>query len=522
MLLLILDFELLSGRCFRCFHAPDFNNATCLIAHSFKGEGKMKIKKRKKSTLFRRYFKSSVITVLVAFIFFGFTLMIFIAGQWWNDKVENLTDNARNISDIYTDMLDGKTEMDEGFIKSTLNTINMATVSDYFISDLNGKVILCADENNTICNKHAELEISADHISRAIDGGFSDYSSMDEFGEGRFLVAVPVKTDNKPVAIVFAVEDAITGLLPYISSIMAAFWVITLITLIIVFTAIFFITKGITDPLSEMEAVTSHIAKGDFSHRVKGNYKNRDFTQFANSLNKMADELAIEDESRKNFVANVSHELKTPMTSIAGFIDGILDGTIPPEDEKKYLRIVSTEVKRLSRMVVSMLNLSKIEAGEISINLKEYDIANQIFETLLSFEKRIDDGKINISGFENMGVVPVKADKDLIQQVLYNLIDNAVKFTPTNGTIELFAKNDGEKTTVIIRNSGHGVESGEISRIFERFYKVDKSRSYDTKGVGLGLYIVKTIVNMHDGEIHADSKLNQYTEFCFSIPYSTD
>lgn len=517
MLLLILDFELLSGRCFRCFHAPDFNNATCLIAHSFKGEGKMKIKKRKKSTLFRRYFKSSVITVLVAFIFFGFTLMIFIAGQWWNDKVENLTDNARNISDIYTDMLDGKTEMDEGFIKSTLNTINMATVSDYFISDLNGKVILCADENNTICNKHAELEISADHISRAIDGGFSDYSSMDEFGEGRFLVAVPVKTDNKPVAIVFAVEDAITGLLPYISSIMAAFWVITLITLIIVFTAIFFITKGITDPLSEMEAVTSHIAKGDFSHRVKGNYKNRDFTQFANSLNKMADELAIEDESRKNFVANVSHELKTPMTSIAGFIDGILDGTIPPEDEKKYLRIVSTEVKRLSRMVVSMLNLSKIEAGEISINLKEYDIANQIFETLLSFEKRIDDGKINISGFENMGVVPVKADKDLIQQVLYNLIDNAIKFSHFDSKITIETNSRNGKAYISIKDYGMGIPKDCVTKIWERFYKTDLSRGRDKRGTGLGLSIVKEIIEAHDENINVISTEGVGTEFIFTL-----
>ena len=267
-----------------------------------------------------------------------------------------------------------------------------------------------------------------------------------------------------------------------------------------------------------MEEVTSYIAKGDFSHRVSVNYKDRDFTKFASALNKMADELAIEDDSRKSFVANVSHELKTPMTSISGFIDGILDGTIPPEDEKKYLRIVSSEVQRLSRMVVSMLNLSKIEAGEISINLQRYDIGKQIFETLLSFEKRIDSGNITIEGFEDMGAVYVSADKDLLQQVLYNLLDNAIKFTPDSGTINIRAQNDEEKTTVTIRNSGQGISPEEIDRIFERFYKVDKSRSYDTKGVGLGLYIVKTIINMHDGEISASSELGKYTEFRFSIP----
>lgn len=480
---------------------------------------KLKKSKKRKSTLLRRYFKSTAITIFVALVFFGFTMMIFIAGQWWTDKVYNLTENARSIASTYSKLLDNADSNQESLLKTNLSIMNLATVSDYFIADLDGNVILCAAQNVPVCQKHSELKISPSHMERAVSGGFSDYATMDEFGEGRFLVAVPVKNNGKATAVVFAVEDAITGLLPYISSIMTAIIAIMFIALLVAFLAIYFITKGITEPLSEMEEVTSHIAKGDFSHRVKGNYKDRDFTEFANSLNKMADELAIEDDSRKSFVANVSHELKTPMTSIGGFIDGILDGTIPPEDEKKYLRIVSSEVKRLSRMVVSMLNLSKIEAGEISINLKQYDIAGQIFETLLNFEKRIDEGNINIVGFENMGTVNVKADKDLIQQVLYNLIDNAVKFTPNNGTIKLFAENDKTKTTVVIRNSGQGVSPEEISRIFERFYKVDKSRSYDTKGTGLGLYIVKTIINMHDGEITADSRLGEYTEFRFSIPY---
>lgn len=445
-------------------------------------------------------------------------MMIFIAGHWWTEKVDSLTENARTIADTYSELPDNDAKKDT--LKTMLTIMSFSSNSDYFVSDLDGNVIFCADRDSAVCDSHSKLKISQEHMQRATTNGFSDYATMDEFGEGRFLVAVPSKLDGKTVAVVFAVEDAITGLLPYISSIMTAIFAIMFIALLVSFIVIYFISKGITDPLSEMEEVTGYIAKGDFSHRVSVNYKDRDLTQFANSLNKMADELSIEDESRRSFVANVSHELKTPMTSIGGFIDGILDGTIPPEDEKKYLKIVSNEVKRLSRMVVSMLNLSKIEAGEISININQYDIAKQIFEILLSFEQRIDEGHINIVGFENMGIVNIKADKDLLQQVLYNLIDNAVKFTPENGTIQLYAENDNEKTTVIIRNTGPGVSAEEISRIFERFYKVDKSRSYDTKGTGLGLYIVKTIINMHDGEISANSKLNEYTEFRFTIPYT--
>lgn len=477
------------------------------------------LKKRRKSTLFRRYFKASAVTVLGAFLFFGMTMMIFVAGQWWTDRVDTLTRNSRNISLSYSEFLSEDSNQSRNFIKTTLDIISQATVSDYFISGLDGEIILCADGEKAVCEKHNGLHVSKEHMEKAISGGFSDYATMDEFGEGRFLVAVPVKNEGETVAVVFAVEDAITGLLPYVSTILTAMLIIMFIALVLVFFSIFRLTKSITDPLSEMEEVTSGIAKGDFSSRVKVNFKDRDLTEFGTALNKMADELAIEEKSRRSFVANVSHELKTPMTSIGGFIDGILDGTIPPEDEKKYLGIVSNEVKRLSRMVVSMLNLSKIEAGEVSINPTEYDISKQLFDTLLSFEKRIDKGRINIEGFEDMGFVAVKADRDLLQQVIYNLIDNAVKFTPENGTISLRAENDREKTTVIIRNSGAGVSKEEISRIFERFYKVDKSRSYDTKGVGLGLYIVKTIINMHDGEIYADSELGEYTEFRFVIPY---
>ena len=167
-----------------------------------------------------------------------------------------------------------------------------------------------------------------------------------------------------------------------------------------------------------------------------------------------------------------------------------------------------------------MLNISKIEAGEIKLAETKYDIGKQIFETLLNFERKIEEKHIEIAGFEKMNGVIIEADRDLVQQVIYNLFDNAVKFTPENGKITVSAVNDGEGTKVTIRNSGAGVSEEEIARIFERFYKVDKSRSFDTKGVGLGLYIVKTIVNMHEGEISASSKLGEYTEFSFYIPFS--
>ena len=482
-----------------------------------------RVKRKKRGTsLFKRYFSVSTATVFVSFLFIALVMVFFIAIQWWTDKVDVLSSNAADIVEIYTDT--ENTAHDNEIITTTLRIMSQATNSDYFITDKNGDAIFCGDCETGFsdqCEIHNNIDITDEIVARALDGGFSDYMTDETFGIGRFVVAMPVIDENGEVqSIVFAVEDAITGLVPYVASVATAFSYSMLFALILVFIAIYFIVRGITKPLGEMQEATEHFARGDFEYKANEEYHKRDFRDFAKALNKMAYELKKDDEAQKSFIANVSHELKTPMTSIGGFIDGILDGTIPPSDEKKYLNIVSSEVKRLSRMVVSMLNISKIEAGEIGLSETKYDVGKQIFETLLNFERKIEEKHIEIAGFEKMNGVIIEADRDLLQQVIYNLFDNAVKFTPENGRITVSAVSSEESTRVSIRNSGAGVSEEEISRIFERFYKVDKSRSFDTKGVGLGLYIVKTIVNMHEGEITASSKLGEYTEFSFEIPFA--
>ena len=154
----------------------------------------------------------------------------------------------------------------------------------------------------------------------------------------------------------------------------------------------------------------------------------------------------------------------------------------------------------------------------MSIELKKIDLSGLLFNSLLTFEKLINDKSIEITGLDKMESITVNADEELMHQVLYNLIDNAVKFTPEYGVIDVRMQKDSDSVTVFIRNSGKGIPKEEISRIFERFYKVDKSRSYDVKSTGLGLYIVKSIVEMHSGKVGADSKEGEYTEFYFSLP----
>ena len=182
-----------------------------------------------------------------------------------------------------------------------------------------------------------------------------------------------------------------------------------------------------------------------------------------------------------------------------------------------YLRIVSDEVKRLSRLVTGMLNMSKLEAGEMQINLKQFDISADIFKTLLSFERKINDKDIEIVGLDKMESMIVSADEDMMMQVIYNLIDNAVKFTPQNGYIEFKTYHDKEKLFVSIKNSGAGIEREEADKIFERFYRVDNSLNRKNEGCGIGLFLCRKFIEMHGGEIFLDN-IDNGTQFSFYLP----
>jgi len=206
------------------------------------------------------------------------------------------------------------------------------------------------------------------------------------------------------------------------------------------------------------------------------------------------------------------------MTTISGFVDGILDGTIPEDRRSYYLGVVSSETKRLARLVRSMLDLSKIDSGDMKISLERFDLSKTVTNALLTFEQRIEEKNIDIQGLDQMKPLYVRGDPDLIHQVAYNLIENAVKFANPDGYIRVNVFSRERVAYVRIANSGIGIPSEDLPRIFERFYKTDKSRSHDKTGVGLGLYIVKTIIALHKGDIEVRSSEGSYCEFEFHIP----
>lgn len=279
----------------------------------------------------------------------------------------------------------------------------------------------------------------------------------------------------------------------------------------------YFNTKQALNPVLQITRQAENYAKGDFSARLEQT-GDPEMDRLIITMNRMADFIDKNERSRRRFVSDVSHEMKTPMTTIGGFVDGILDGTIPPEQEKQYLRTVSAEVQRLSRLVHSMLSISRFEEGTYSPDFERLDITNLLITTLLLFEQKVERKELHVEGLDVCPRTFAEVDRDLLQQVFYNLTENAIKFVNRGGTLFLAVDSDETQAHVHIRNSGEGLTEDEISHVFERFYKTDESRGKDTTGVGLGLSIVSRIMVLHKGSVTVKSVKGEYTEFIVSMP----
>lgn len=285
---------------------------------------------------------------------------------------------------------------------------------------------------------------------------------------------------------------------------------------IVAFIVAFILTRQIIKPLKKMRTAAKSIAAGNFNERIPIT-SNDEIGQLAESFNLMTESLNELENMRSSFISDVSHELRTPMTIISGFIEGVLDGTIPDGEKNKYLTTVLDEVKRLSRLVSELLEASRLEQGKIKIEKKNVDMNRLAAESVFAYEQQLTEKKINVDLqlYENECIA--MADKDSIKRVLINLIDNAIKFTPEGGDISVSTRKQDKKVLVSVENSGEGIREEDLRHIWERFYKSDKSRSQDKKGVGLGLHIVKTIITQHGGEIFAESEEGKFARFTFIL-----
>ncbi|MBQ4071789.1 MAG: HAMP domain-containing histidine kinase [Clostridia bacterium] len=283
--------------------------------------------------------------------------------------------------------------------------------------------------------------------------------------------------------------------------------------------AVYFITQRIISPLRNMKVAVKKFGKGDFSTRVAV-YGSDEISELATAFNNMADSLEKLEKMRSSFLASVSHDLRTPMTTIAGFIDGIMSGAIPPEKQGYYLQIISSEVHRLSRLVSQLLDVSRLESGDRKMSFEDFDVAEMARIILISFEQKIEDKRLEVEFDAEEDEMSVFADKDAIHQVLYNLCHNGIKFAKEGGRFSIrLCSLDQKRVRISVYDEGQIIADEEKGMIFERFYKTDSSRGLDKNGVGLGLYISKTIIEAHDEKIGVETD-GCGSEFFFTLKKS--
>ncbi len=302
------------------------------------------------------------------------------------------------------------------------------------------------------------------------------------------------------------------------SNIISYFLIATVISVALELIALFIITKEITEPIRELEKMTKQMAAGNFKVKIQSR-SNDEVGELVNSYNAMAEALGNLDMMRNDFIASISHELRTPMTSIGGFIDGILDGVIPAEKQEHYLQIVKEEIARMNALVNDLLNMARLQSGKVELDLLPCSLEELLRNTALKLKPIIDEKEIQIVFDIKTKNCEVLVDRPSIERVLINLIQNAVKFTNPGGTVTLHSEPDGKnKVRITVEDTGSGIAREEIPFIFEKFYKADKSRGLDKKGTGLGLAIVKNILSAHGQEIHVESTVGKGSRFIFTLP----
>ncbi|MEE1002841.1 MAG: ATP-binding protein [Acutalibacteraceae bacterium] len=467
-----------------------------------------------RKSIFAKYFTIVAAIISVSVIVFSGIVISSSQKQWIENKNALLSRNVRTVSEILSDPTN-RYEYGRAQVYQTIDVISSIIDSTMFIVDENGQCYYATGKSKSAPENGAFVDSSV--ISKATKGKYVETGTLGgALKERCFVVGYPIMVNNVQNGVVFA-SVPMRQSNSYIFDVFKIILYAGIIVILLAFMATYLVSAQLTKPLRQMVQVIKKIESGDFSARLPVDRKD-EIGLLADSINKMAVSVGQLEGMRRDFISSVSHELKTPMTTISGFVDGILDGTIPKEETSKYLQIVSDETKRLSRLVNSMLQLSRLQSETIKLNKTTFNLSDMIISIFLSFEQKIENKHLEISGLDLLRPVSITADRDLIYQVVYNLTENAIKFTPEGGTVSVTSGVEKQLVKFSIKNTGEGLRQSEMAKIFERFYKTDRSRSNDKTGMGFGLYIVKTIVGLHNGKITVGSVLGEYTQFDVTLP----
>ena len=469
-------------------------------------------------SIYFRNFLATAFLVLSCFIIIG-TAFFFLGRSY---LINNTRDSMRASADEVVraaSALSREQSLASWSLRMTISPIANSSSCHIFICDQDGLVLSCSDLV-PYCGEHLGKQLDQTVVNTLhVEKGLDRMSTLAGFyHEQRLVVAKPIESDGGVIGYVFVSSDNAAILGVWKTFIGVVLTLAIAVMLVAMLMSLLF-SKKMAEPLDQLTVASRKFALGDFSVRVENtDHRDDEIGTLLDSFNNMADSLEKSDRKRQELIANISHELRTPMTTIAGFADGIIDGTIPRDQEDKYLHKIADETRRLARLVRNMLDLSQAETKAVDkTKRKKFDLSELLLQTLLSFESRVKAKNLDVDPQLPEDPIIVFAERDSITQVLYNLTDNAVKFAAVGSTIKIrLYKRDG-KAYVSIKDRGETIPQDDLPFIFDRFHKSDRSRSLDKDGVGLGLYLVKRIINSHDEDIAVTSR-DGVTEFVFTLP----
>ncbi|WP_313130425.1 HAMP domain-containing sensor histidine kinase [Anaerocolumna sp.] len=428
------------------------------------------------------------------------------------EKKDILYNEATSISSEYMSSF-YKKQMALGYLTTQITVIGNILDARIWIVNRSGLVISDTRPEESKVKEINVLNIDPDFLSET----FSDYTVMPGvLREPMLSVVLPVSYNYQVqgyIVIHSSLNQISKNAVYFVDGINLIFLAF-LAFLCIIFIVIYFFT---ITPLSKLNKAAKEYTSGNYIYPLKIN-RTDEYGDLANSLSYMAGEMNKLDEYQKKFVANISHDFRSPLTSIKGYAEALLDGTIPFEMKDKYLGIILFETERLNKLTSSLLTLNRFENRGTFLEIASFDINHIIKQTAESFEGTCTKKKITLNLVFSAKEIYVDADMGKIQQVLYNLLDNAIKFSPQNSSIKVSTTEKGDKAFVSVKDYGIGIPKENLKKVWERFYKTDASRGKDKKGTGLGLSITKEIITAHDENINVISTKGVGTEFIFSLP----
>ena len=467
---------------------------------------------------FSRTFFSAAMVLLLAMLLIGTSFQVLVRNYLTEQAMESLKSDGNAIAALASAYYTDGSLTHQDFLVN-LSFVSQVSQADSVICDQTGRLVLCS--RAPFGCGHQGLTVSNDFLQQVFSTGCVTTTDIIDglYEDQRFVVAVPI-TDQLGrgvgIVLVSTPMEQVSKILEKISD---TYLFISVLVAGLAFLGMSLLARSNAKPLRDMAKAANAFGHGQLDARVQVDLKSADEVQdLALAFNNMASSLQQSEYQRQEFVANVSHELKTPMTTISGFVDGMLDGTIPADRHEHYMHMVSDETKRLSRLVRSMLDISRLQDQDIPEEKKtRFDLQELVGQTLITFEQKVDAKNLFVDVDFPSHPTFTFAGADYITQVIYNLLDNAVKFCPQEGTLGVKIKAGTQKLYVSISNTGEVIPPAELPLVFDRFHKLDKSRSQNRDGWGLGLYIVKTIIMRHGEDISVTSQ-NGVTTFTFTLP----